>query len=87
MLFETVLIFIVTGIAIFFIGIPFTKLVKAVVPPPKKDPLVEAKVRLELARKEKEAALLNKETDQLYQQMLDEIINNDSDETKNKLRI
>ena len=87
MLFETVLISIVIGIAIFFIGIPLTKLVKAVVPPPKKDPLVEAKVRLELARKEKEAALLNKETDQLYQQMLDEIIDNDSDETKNKLRI
>lgn len=87
MLFETVLLVIAVGIAVFFIGIPLIKLVKVLIPP-KKDPLVEAQQRLEIARKEAEAARLNKEAEKLYQKMYQEVLEDDSSfEEKGKSRI
>ena len=86
MLFESVLMLIAFGIAVFLIGIPLIKLVKVLVPQ-KKDPLRDAKVRLEIAHKETEAARLNKETEKLYQEMYDDIITDDPQEPKGKLRL
>jgi hypothetical protein len=73
MLFEQLLVIFAIFLAIFMIGIPLIKLVRALIPV-KKDPLVEAKVRLDVARKEAEAARLNKETDQIYDQICREIV-------------
>lgn len=86
MLFESLLMLVAVGLAIFMVGIPLIKLVKALVPS-KRDSLKEAKVRLEVAHKDVEAARLNKETDKLYQQMYEEISEEDSKESKDKLRI
>lgn len=82
MLFEQVLFLIAIGIAVFMIGIPLVKLVKAMVPP-NKDPLAEAHKRLEIAKKEAEAARLNKEAEQLYQKMYQEALE-DSDSIDDK---
>jgi hypothetical protein len=87
MLFETLLIFVALGVAVFFVGIPLIKLVKALVPP-KKDPLKEAQLRLELAHKEAAAARLNKETEKLYTKMYQEVLEDDtSQEEKEKSRL
>jgi hypothetical protein len=87
MLFESVLLFIAVSIAIFFIGIPLVKLVKTLIPP-KRDPLQEAQQRLEIARKEAEAARLNKEAEKLYQKMYQEVLEDDtSQEEKEKSRL
>jgi hypothetical protein len=87
MLFESVLLFIAVGIAIFFIGIPLIKLVKALIPP-KRDPLQEAQQRLEIAHKEMEAARLNKEAEKLYQKMYQEVLDEEtSQEEKEKSRL
>ena len=75
------------GIAVFFVGIPLIKLIKAIVPQ-KKDPLRDAQVRLELAQKEAQAARINKETEKLYQKMYQEVLEDDSSfEEKGKTRI
>jgi hypothetical protein len=73
MLFEQLLIFVAIFLAIFMIGIPLIKLVRALIPV-KKDPLVEARIRLEVARKEAEAARLNQETDKIYNQICNDIV-------------
>jgi hypothetical protein len=87
MLFESVLLFIAVGIAVFFIGIPLIRLVKALIPP-KRDPLQEAQLRLEVAKKEAEAARLNKEAEKLYQRMYQEVLEDEaSQEEKEKSRI
>lgn len=71
MLFEDILLLLMGGAAIFFIGIPIYRFVKLVVPQ-KRNPLVEAKERLERARLEAEAARLNKEAEKLYEQIYKE---------------
>lgn len=85
MLFEQLLIFVAIFLAIFMIGIPLIKLVKALIPV-KKDPLAEAKIRLEVARKEAEAARLNQETDKIYNQICNDIVDDSiyADERKEK---
>lgn len=66
------------------IGIPFIKLLKLILPQ-KQDPLKEAKLRLEIAKKDLEAVKLNKETEKLYNQMYDESLQ--VHEEKDKLRV
>jgi hypothetical protein len=70
MLLEDLLLLVAGVGAVFLIGIPFYRLVKAVVPK-KRDPLAEARERLEQARLEQEALKLNKETEKLYEHMYD----------------
>lgn len=71
------------GSAIFFVGIPLAKLVKLMIPV-KKDPVAEAKVRLEVARKEAEAARLNKETEKVYSHLYEEVLQEDEEERDRK---
>jgi hypothetical protein len=73
MLFEDILFLLMGGAGIFFIGIPFYKFLRAVVPQ-KRNSLAEAKERLEQARLDAEAARLNKEPEQLYTRMYDETL-------------
>jgi regulator of protease activity HflC (stomatin/prohibitin superfamily) len=74
MLLEDILILLLGGSAVYFIGIPIYKLIKAIVPP-KRNPLEEAKQRLEHmsgplmssreSYAEKRADLINYITDQI----------------------
>lgn len=85
MLFETMLIILASGISVFAIGVPAFKLVKSVIPL-KIDPVKEAKIRLDVAKKESEAARLNKEADELYEKMYQEALDesNETNKEKNK---
>lgn len=73
MLFQDILILLAFGIGVFFIGIPLYKIVKITLPQ-KRDPVKEAQIRLEMARKENEAAHLNKEAEKLYETMYEEAL-------------
>jgi hypothetical protein len=88
MAFEMLLIAFAIGIGVFLIGIPFYKLVKAMIPP-KRNPLAEAKERLEQARLEAEAARLNKETEQVYSRLYTETLEEpeESEEEKTHRRL
>jgi hypothetical protein len=67
--------------SVFLIGIPLVKLVRAVVPK-KRNPLAEAKERLEHARLEVEAARLEKERSKLYNTMIEETLQDDEEDEK-----
>jgi hypothetical protein len=82
MLFEDIMLLILLGSGVFLVGIPFYKLVRTVVPR-KKNPLADAKERLEQARLEVEAARLDKERERLYNKMYDEALQ-EQDETETK---
>jgi hypothetical protein len=81
--FEALLTLLALGIGVFLIGIPFYKLVKSVIPP-KRNPLEEAKERLEQARLEAEAVRLNKETEKLYSELYKETLEDDTESETEK---
>lgn len=53
--------------------------------PSKKDPVVEAKERLEVARAEAEAARLNKETEKVYSHLYEEVLQDEEEGERKKL--
>lgn len=71
MWFEQLMLLLLLATSIFLIGIPLFKLVAALIPK-KRNPLAEARVRLEQTRLEVEAAKLDKEREKLYNKMYDE---------------
>lgn len=85
MLFEDIMLLILLGSSVFLIGIPTYKFVRKIVPS-KKNPLADAKERLDQARLEVEAARLDRERDKLYNQMyndaLEELDNIDKQEKR-----
>ena len=86
MLFEDILIILAGGISVFFIGVPLWRLAQ-LFHSKKRDAVAEAKIRLEVAKKDLEAARLNKETEKLYEEMYrqaleDETDHNEKDEKK-----
>jgi len=83
MLLEDIMILLLMGSGIFFIGIPFYKLVRKVVPE-KRDPVKEARERLERARLELEAAKVNKEVEKVYDNLYSEVT---EDETENRRKL
>lgn len=85
MLFEDIMLLILLGSSVFLIGVPFYKLVKKVVPH-KKNPLVDAKERLEQARLEVEAIRLDKEREKLYNQMYKEVLEDEEETQKQEKR-
>lgn len=85
MLFEDIILLLMSGAAVFFIGIPIYKFIR-VVAPPKRNPLEEAKERLERARLEAEAAKLNKETEKLYNNLYEETLQEDNETEKQNRR-
>lgn len=84
--FEGLLILIMLASAVFFVGIPLVKLLKLMVPS-KKDPVAEAKERLEAARKEAEAARLNKETEKVYSHLYEEVLLEDEEEERDRKKL
>jgi hypothetical protein len=85
LIFENLLLILVIVVGVYFIGIPSYRLYRTVVPP-KKDPLKEAKLRLEQARLEAEAAKLNKETEQVYNNLYKDVLDDDSNEEEKHTR-
>jgi hypothetical protein len=79
MWFQDLLLLLLLVSSIFFIGIPLFKIVKLLIPTRPKNPLAEAKDRLERARLESEAANLNKETEKLYNKMYEEALQDEDD--------
>jgi hypothetical protein len=84
MLLEDIMILLLIGSGIFLVGVPFYKIVKAVVPATRKDPVKDARERLERARLELEAAKVNKETEKLYDDLYSEIT---EDNTENRRKL
>ncbi len=84
--FEGLMIALMIGAGVFFVGIPLIKIVKMMLPNPKRDSLKEATERLELARKEAAAARLNKETEKVYSEIYDEILEDDDLEKESDRR-
>lgn len=83
MLFEQFLLLAAVVIVVFFITIPLYKIIKQIVPV-KKDPVKEAKIRLELAQKELEAAKIHKETEKLYTDLYKDVLEDISSEKGNR---
>ncbi len=71
--FEGLLIALLIGLGIFMVGIPLAKIWRMMFPP-KTDSLKEAQIRLEVARKEAEAARLNKETEKVYSEIYSDVL-------------
>lgn len=86
LVFESVLVFLLIGITLFMVGIPMIKLIKMLLPT-RRDPVGEAQERLEIAKKEAEAARLNKETEKVLDQLYQETLEDDEtlEEHKGKL--
>jgi hypothetical protein len=81
MLIEDMLIMLLLGSGVFFIGIPAYKFVRALFPQ-KKDPVAEARVRLSVAKANVEAAKMDKEAEKIYEQLYSEAL--EEEETTNK---
>jgi hypothetical protein len=79
---QDLLLLALLASGIFLIGIPLFKLVKLLLPQKQKNPLAEAKVRLEQARLEVEAARLEKERSKLYNTMIEETLQDDEEDEK-----
>jgi len=86
MLFEDILLALAASVAIFMIGLPTYKLFR-LLSPPKRDPVAEAKERLEKARLEAEAARLEKETEKVYHDLYQDVLEDDSDSEKHNRRL
>jgi len=84
MLFEDILWLVALCSGIFFIGIPSYRLIKAVLPAKKTDPLAEAKVRLEAAKLTVEAAKLDHEAQKLYDHLYEEALQDDENKQTNQ---
>jgi hypothetical protein len=70
---EDLMILLLIASGVFFVGVPVVKFIKQITPH-KRNPLAEAKERLELARLEAEAARVNKEAEKLYGEMYQEAL-------------
>lgn len=85
-LIEDVIILIIVGMVVFFVGIP---IVKAVAPrllaAKKSDPLEDAKLRLNEAKRDLEAARINKHVSEIYDEIVEEA-EDDSEELLPRLR-
>ena len=81
--FEGVLFLLLMLVGFFAVGIPLVKLFKLMFPS-KKDSLREAQERLEVARKEAEAARLNKEAEKVYSKIYDEVLEENDEEERFK---
>ena len=83
MWFEDILLLALLGSGVFLIGIPLYKLTK-VLHPKKRNPLNEAQNRYEQAKLEVQAARLDKESEKLYNQMYEEVLQDEDLQQDNK---
>lgn len=81
--FEGLMIALMIGAGVFFVGIPLIKIIKMMLPS-RRDSLKEAQERLEVARKDAEAARLNKEAEKVYSEIYEEVLEDDNEERYRK---
>lgn len=86
MLFEDLLLLFAMGSGIFFVGIPVWKFIRLAMPE-RRDPVAEAKLRLEVAKADAEAARLNKETEKVYENLYSEVLEDETTNDNNGRRI
>jgi len=79
--FEGLLILLLFVTTVFMVGIPAWKMVRVLFPK-KNDSLEEAKVRLEVAKKEAQAARLNKETEKVYSEIYEDVLEEEESDRK-----
>lgn len=79
--FEGLLILLLLLTTVFMVGIPAWKMVRVLFPK-KTDSLEEAKARLEVARKEAQAAKLNKEAEKVYSEIYEDILEDEESDKK-----
>lgn len=84
--FEGVLFLLLVLVGLFAVGIPLVKIFKMVFPS-KRDTLREAQERLEVARKDEEAARLNKEAEKVYSRIYEEVLEDDNEEERFKRKL
>lgn len=84
MWFEDLLLLALLGSGVFLIGIPLYKLAKVLRPAKKRNPLNEAQDRYEQAKLEVQAARLDKESEKLYNQMYEEVLQDEDLQQDNK---
>lgn len=71
MLFEEILVFLLAISSFFFIILPLYKFISSITPK-KRNAVKEAKIRLETAKADLEAARLNKQAEEYYEKMYQE---------------
>jgi hypothetical protein len=76
-MFEDIILLLLGGGAIFYIGIPLAQLIKRLMPTAKKRTLEEAQERLEQAKLDVEAARLNKEAEKIYNHLYEDVLQDD----------
>ena len=81
--FEGLMIALMIGAGVFFVGIPLIKIIKMMLPS-RRDSLREAQERLEVARKDAEAARLNKEAEKVYSEIYEEVLEDDEERYRKK---
>lgn len=79
--FEGLLILLLFVTTVFMVGIPAWKMARTLFPK-KTDSLEEAKIRLEVAKKEAQAARLNKETEKVYSEIYEDILEEEESDRK-----
>lgn len=79
--FEGLLILLLFVTTVFMVGIPAWKMARTLFPK-KTDSLEEAKVRFEVAKKEAQAARLNKETEKVYSEIYEDILEEEESDRK-----
>lgn len=79
--FEGLLVLLLFLTTVFMVGIPAWKMVRVLFPK-KRDSLEEAKVRLEVAKKEAQAAKLNKETEKVYSEIYEDVLEDEESDRK-----
>lgn len=79
--FEGLLILLLFLTMVFMVGIPAWKMARTLFPK-KTDSLEEAKIRLEVAKKEAQAARLNKETEKVYSEIYEDILEEEESDRK-----
>lgn len=78
MLFEQLIILALAVAVFFMIVLPTYRFVRTYLIKPKRDPLKEARIRLDIAKEETEAAKLNKEAERLYDELYHETLEDES---------
>lgn len=86
MLFEDILLLLGLGAGVFFIGIPLYKIVRIILPQ-KRDPVKEAKQRVEVARADAEAAKLNKEAEKIYEELYSDVLDDNKTTNENRRKL
>jgi biopolymer transport protein ExbB/TolQ len=82
--FERLILLMIILASVFLIGVPLFQIFRMFFAK-KRDSLEEARVRLEVAKKDAEAARLNKEAEELYNSMYEDALNDSETEQRKKL--